>query len=135
MALLDEVQGPAEDAGWREIVATDHLLRGRGRLLTGDLDSASRLLHRGVAVAEEAGLVPLALEGRVALAYLAAELGAEPSVDAEVLGDTGAATDHDRAATDHLAVIAGSIEVEEHRERLIRASQRRRADITGEPRG
>jgi DNA-binding SARP family transcriptional activator len=73
--LLEDVRLPAERAGWREVVATDRVLRGRGRRLAGEPGPARRLLDEDVVIAEAGELRPLALEAHTELAALHAEGG------------------------------------------------------------
>ena len=115
--LLDVVRRPAEVAGWREIVATDRLLRGRCELVVGDRDAARPLLEEAVAAAEDVGLLPLAWEARVALAHV------EPSAS------------HERVAAAHLDVLADSLPQGPVRARFLRFATQRTESVPGEPLG
>ena len=121
---LDAVRGPAEAVGWHEIVVTDRVLRGRGHLLSGDLELAKAALDDGVAIAEGAGLRPLAWEGHVGRAHVAAEEG-----------DRAELSTHEQKAAEHLRVIAASVDDPRLRERLVGAAERRRDALSGEPPG
>ena len=121
---LDAVRGPAEAVGWREIVATDRVLRGRAHLLSGDLGLARAALDDGVAIAEDAGLRPLAWEGHVGRAHVAVDEG-----------DHDAITADEQTAAEHLAAITASVDDPGLRERLARSAERRRDAVSGEPSG
>lgn len=121
---LEQVRGPAETVGWREVLATDRLLRGRGNLLTGEHTAAGALLEEGRDLAETAGLVPLGWEARTALAHHAAATGDDP-----------AAAEHAAQADRHLDVLVASVADAGLRDRLRESAARRREVASGEPLG
>jgi tetratricopeptide (TPR) repeat protein len=121
LRLLEVVRAPAEAVGWREIVATDRLLRGRASMLRDEPERARAGLTDAATMAEADALVPIAWEARTALATLG---------DAE--GDPAEAERQDAAATRHLDVLAGSLDDPDLRAALRRAAAQRRATRSGE---
>jgi DNA-binding SARP family transcriptional activator/tetratricopeptide (TPR) repeat protein len=116
---LDILNAPAARVGWREIVATDRVLRARVHVLEGDLNGARHLLSEGASVAEDAGLRPLAWEAHITAAPLAE--------------DDTARSSHERAAADHLDAMVASLDDEALRTGLRVAAARRVDEAADHP--